>query len=149
MVYQNRYIVALSHQLAHTIILLDCFAASCGEMPSFDYIITAGLESTARGGLPWKHVVDSRECNVSLWSRVLYQGQAKIEDELEITTHFSDVRRFSAISHISIVRTIDNAPIALGHTRWAWINRDTLKPRPFPPKVRAAVANLAGIDEAG
>jgi YbgC/YbaW family acyl-CoA thioester hydrolase len=114
-----------------------------------NYIITAGLESTARGGLPWKHIVDSRECNVSVWSRVLYQGQAKIEDELEITTHFSDVRRFSTISHMSIVRTSDNAPIALGHTRWAWINRDTLKPRPFPPKVRAALANLAGIDEAG
>ena len=38
MVYQYRYIVTLSYQLAHTIILHDCFAASCGEMPFFDYI---------------------------------------------------------------------------------------------------------------
>jgi acyl-CoA thioester hydrolase len=110
------------------------------------YMITAEIEATVRGGFPWKHVMDSNEGNVLRWSRVLYQGQAKIEDELEITTHFSDVRRFSTISHISIVRVSDNAPIALGHTRWIWIDRDTLMPRPFPPEVRAAVANLAGGD---
>ena len=38
MINQDRYVVALSHQLAHALILHHCYAASCGEMPSFDYI---------------------------------------------------------------------------------------------------------------
>lgn len=114
-----------------------------------NYMITAEIESTVRGGLPWKLIMDSNEGNVSRWSRVLYQGQAKIEDELEITTHFSDVRRFSAVAHDSIIRVSDKAPIALGHTRWIWIDRDTLKPLRFPAEVRAAVEKLAVITEAG
>jgi acyl-CoA thioester hydrolase len=113
------------------------------------YMITAEIESTVRGGLPWRLVMDSKEGNVSRWSRVLYQGQAKIEDELEITTHFSDIRRFSAVAHDSIVRVSDRAPIALGHTRWIWIDRDTLKPLRFPADVLAAVEKLAVVDEAG
>lgn len=113
------------------------------------YMITAEIEATVMGGLPWKLVMDSNESNVSRWSRVLYQGQAKIEDELEITTHFSDIGRSSAVAHDSIVRVSDGAPIALGHTRWVWINRDTLKPRPMPAEVRAAVEKLAVVAEAG
>ena len=50
-----------------------------------NYMITAGIEATVGGGLPWKLIMDSNEMNVSQWSRVLYQGQAKLEDELEIT----------------------------------------------------------------
>jgi acyl-CoA thioester hydrolase len=111
------------------------------------YMITAEIEATVRGGLPWKRVMDSNEMNVSQWSRVLYQGQAKIEDELEITTYFSDVRRSSTVAHDSIVRVSDGAPIALGHTRWVWINRDTLKPCPMPPEVREAVKAVAVVAE--
>ena len=107
-----------------------------------NYMITAGIEATVRGGLPWKLVIDSKEMNVSQWSRVLYQGQAKIEDELEITLYFSDVRRSSAVYHASIVRVSDGAPIAIGHTRWVWVDRDSLIKRPFPAEVRAAVEKL-------
>ncbi len=113
------------------------------------YMITAEIEATVMGGLPWKLVMDSNESNVSRWSRVLYQGQAKIEDELEITTHFSDIGRSSAVAHDSIVRVGDGAPIALGHTRWVWINRDTLMPHPMPAEVRAAIEKLAVINVAG
>jgi hypothetical protein len=42
MINQHGYIVALSHQLAHPLILLYCCAASCGEMPSFDYKYPVG-----------------------------------------------------------------------------------------------------------
>lgn len=87
--------------------------------------------------------MDSDEVNVSQWSRVLYQGQAKIEDELEITNYFSDIGRSSIVFHDSIVRVCDGAPIALGHTRWVWVNRDTFEPRPMPAEVRAAVEELA------
>ncbi|MEE9217378.1 MAG: acyl-CoA thioesterase [Anaerolineales bacterium] len=113
------------------------------------YMITSGIEATVRGGLPWKLVMDSKDMNVSSWSRVLYQGQAKIEDELEITTYCSDVGQSSAVFHDSIVRVSDRAPIALGHTRWVWINRNTLMPHPMPAEVRAAIEKLAIIDEAG
>jgi acyl-CoA thioester hydrolase len=108
-----------------------------------NYMITAEIESTVRGGLPWQVVMDSDEMNVARWSRVLYQGQARIEDELEITTHFSDVRQIGAVAHDSIVRVSDGAPIALGHTRWIWINRETLKPRPMPAEVLKAVQAVA------
>ena len=114
-----------------------------------NYMITAGIEATVKGGMPWKLIMDSNEMNVSQWSRVLYQGQAKIEDELEITLYFSDVRRSSAVYHASIVRVSDGAPIALGHTRWVWVNRDTLMPRSIPAEVRAAVEKLTAIAEAG
>lgn len=112
------------------------------------YMITAEIEATIRGGLPWKLVMDSNEMNVSQWSRVLYQGQAKIEDELEITAYFSDVRRSSTVSHDSIIRVSDGAPIALGHTRWIWINRDTMMPAPMPAAVREAVEAVAVAAEA-
>jgi YbgC/YbaW family acyl-CoA thioester hydrolase len=114
-----------------------------------NYMITAEIEATVRGGLPWQFVMDSNEMNVSRWSRVLYQGQAKIEDELEITTYFTDVGQSSAVAHDRIVRVDDGAPIALGHTRWVWIDRDTLKPRPLPAEVRKAVEEVAAITESG
>jgi acyl-CoA thioester hydrolase len=111
------------------------------------YMITAEIEATVRGGLPWQLVMDSNEMNVARWSRVLYQGQARIEDELEITTHFSDLKPTGAVAHDSIVRVSDGAPIAQGHTRWIWINRETLKPTRMPPEVREAVEKIAVTTE--
>ena len=110
-----------------------------------NYMITAGIEATVVGGLPWKLVMDSNEMNVSQWTRVLYQGQAQIEDELEITIYFSDVSRSSAVYHASIVRESDGAPIAMGQTRWVWIDRDSGNSRPFPAEVRAAVEKLTVV----
>ena len=47
MVDQDRYVVTLPPRLAHSPIL-PFFAASCGEMPSFDYTFLIGNDSHKR-----------------------------------------------------------------------------------------------------
>lgn len=64
--------------------------------------------------------------------RVEYLLPALLDDELEISTWVSDVRRTMAIRHFRIARAGDGELLARAHTLWAWVNLDTGRPMRVP-----------------
>jgi acyl-CoA thioester hydrolase len=105
------------------------------------YMETASLEAVEKVGLSFQSVLEQNIGAVQQWSHVLYQGQAAVSDELEITTYVSEVGTTSYIAHYMITRQGDGAILTRGHTRWVWIDLATQKPRPIPTMLRA------GLDE--
>jgi YbgC/YbaW family acyl-CoA thioester hydrolase len=101
------------------------------------YMETASLEAVEGLGFSIQSALDQNTGAVAQWSHVLYQGQAAVNDELEITTYVSDLGKTSYLGHYTITRLGDSAILTRGHIRWVWIHLDTLKPRPIPAELRA------------
>jgi len=64
--------------------------------------------------------------------RIEYRQQARLDDELELATWISDVRRVTAVRHYTIRRPADGALLARARARWAWIDLETGRPQRIP-----------------
>ena len=113
------------------------------------YLETASLEATESVGLSFQSLLERNIGAVNQWSHVLYQGQAAVSDELEITVFVSDVGKASYLAHYAINRLRDGAVLTRGHTRWVWIDLTTQKPRPIPSVLLAGLGPYTAHPEAG
>lgn len=76
--------------------------------------------------------------------RIEYLLPARLNDELEIATWISDVRRASAVRHYTITRVADNVLLARARALWVWIDLKTGQPMRIPPPFAADfAANVA------
>jgi acyl-CoA thioester hydrolase len=71
--------------------------------------------------------------------RIEYKVPALLDDELEITTYLSDVRRATAVRHYIIRRPKDDTLIARAHVLNVCVNLKTGQPRQFPVEFLQAV----------
>ena len=63
--------------------------------------------------------------------QIEYQQPTMLNDEIEIATWLSDVRRVSALRHFTITRVRDGVELARIQTLGIWINIATGKPLRF------------------
>lgn len=64
--------------------------------------------------------------------RIEYREPALMNDELEITSYLSDLKRATAIRHNEIRRVADGALLARAHALWVFVDLATGKPRRVP-----------------
>lgn len=64
--------------------------------------------------------------------RIEYQQPARIDDELEIATWVSDLKRATAVRHYTVSRISDGQLLARARALWVWVDLETGTPVPIP-----------------
>lgn len=64
--------------------------------------------------------------------RIEYRGQALLDDELEIATWISDVKRATAVRHYTIRRAADGELLTRAWALWVWVDLETGRPTRIP-----------------
>lgn len=64
--------------------------------------------------------------------RIEYRQPAFLNDELELATWVSDVRRVTAVRHYTIRRVDDDTLLARAWARWAWVDPESGRPVRIP-----------------
>jgi len=113
------------------------------------YMETASVEAVEKLGLTLLSLFERNIGVVPQWSHVLYQGQAAVSDELEITTYVSEVGKSSYLAHYAVTRLGDGAVLTRGHTRWVWIDLVAQRPRAIPSILRSGLGVYTAHAEAG
>jgi acyl-CoA thioester hydrolase len=67
-----------------------------------------------------------------------YLRQAFAGEELEVRTWVATMERFTSLRRTEIARVTDGAVVARGATDWAFLDRDSGRPRRIPAMVAAA-----------
>ena len=70
--------------------------------------------------------------------QIEYKGAARLDDELEISTWVSGLKRASGTRHYQVHRVSDNALLAQVHSLCVWIDLATGRPIPAPKDFIAA-----------
>lgn len=97
------------------------------------YMVDCGMQAAASCGWPVGRMhaagfdLAARRC------RIEYKQPAVLDDELDVTTWVSDVRRASAIRHFTVTRVADGALLSRAYTQWVCVDVETGRPRLFPP----------------
>jgi acyl-CoA thioester hydrolase len=92
-------------------------------------------------GWPMERLLAAGLAIVARQHRIEYRQPAKLGDELEVATWFSDVRRATALRHYSLRRVSDGVLLARAQTRWVWVDLKTRRP------IRIPVDFLAAFDD--
>lgn len=64
--------------------------------------------------------------------RIEYRGQALLDDELEVATWISDVKRATAVRHYTIRRAADGELLTRARALWVWVDLGTGRPTRIP-----------------
>lgn len=64
--------------------------------------------------------------------RIEYRGQALLDDELEVATWISDVKRATAVRHYTIRRAADGELLTRAWALWVWVDLETGRPTRIP-----------------
>ncbi len=108
------------------------------------YAEDCGINAVARFGWSMARMINEGYAIVARRNQVEYLVPAAMDDELEVATWASDVRRVSAMRHYTITRVQDGVLMARVHTLGVWMNLSTGQPARFPESMRADFApNIA------
>ncbi len=66
--------------------------------------------------------------------RIEYLQPALMDEELEVATWVSDVKRATAVRHYTINRAADNQPLARARALWVWVDLQNGRPIRIPPQ---------------
>jgi acyl-CoA thioester hydrolase len=76
--------------------------------------------------------------------RIQYRQPAVLDDELELATWISDVKRATVVRHYTVTRVSDGVLLARAHTLWVWVDLKTGRPIRIPSAFLADFApNIA------
>jgi acyl-CoA thioester hydrolase len=78
--------------------------------------------------------------------RIKFRQPAKMGDELEIATWYSDAQRTNAVRHYTIRRVEDGELLVQARTRWVWINVKTGRPIRIPEYFLKDFADNLAVD---
>jgi acyl-CoA thioester hydrolase len=73
--------------------------------------------------------------------RIEYRQQALLDDELEVATWISDVKRATALRHYTIRRLDDGALLTRARALWVWVDAETGRPVRIPQAFAADFAD--------
>jgi acyl-CoA thioester hydrolase len=108
------------------------------------YVEDAAMQVTAHYGWPIDQMYIQNQAILVRRQRIEYLQPALMQDEIEIVTWVSAVKRVSATRHFIISRAIDGEVLARVHTGVVWVDLITGQPQRFPEKFLADLApNLA------
>ena len=104
------------------------------------YLEEAGLRLGEALGWPMARLLREGIGMAAREQQIEYRLPAQLDDELEVTTWFSGIRRATALQHYTICRTADGALLARARTRWVWVDLKTRQPIRIPPEFSAALS---------
>jgi acyl-CoA thioester hydrolase len=96
------------------------------------YIEDCGVQVAAAHGWPMSRMMDAGFGIVARRYRIEYKQPALMDDELEVSTWISDVKRATAVRHYTIIRATDQALLARVHVLWVWVNLASGHPMRIP-----------------
>jgi acyl-CoA thioester hydrolase len=80
---------------------------------------------------------------------IRYCLPASYDDELEITTWVSDVRRVQSTREYVVTRTVDNARVARARANWVYLDLRTGQPARLPEELKLAFEPTGELEEIG
>jgi acyl-CoA thioester hydrolase len=107
-----------------------------------NYVTECGMQALAEFGWPWERL---NALGIAVYLHNLYIQYlipAVLDEELEITTWISDVRRASARRHYAIHRRNDTTLLAQASTLSAWVDLSNGKPVRIPRQLLADLSPL-------
>ncbi len=101
------------------------------------YADDAGVQAVAHFGWP---VARMRAAGFGIFVRrhhVVYHQPGKLDDEIEVATWATDVKRTNAVRHYLISRVADGALLAEVHTQGVWVDLNSGRPIRAPEQFLA------------
>ena len=97
-----------------------------------NYITECSMQVLAAYNWPWSRMTGAGFAIFLRRNQILYLQPALLDEELEIATWFSDVRRATTLRHYTIRRVRDGNLIAQVCTYGVWVNLETGQPMRIP-----------------
>ena len=104
------------------------------------YVEECNVAVAAAHGWPLARLMAEGIGIVARRYRIEYRQPAVMDDELEVTTFISDVKRATAVRHYGIYRLSDGALLARAHVLWVFVDLATGRPRRIPAEFLSAFA---------
>lgn len=101
------------------------------------YMEDAGVQAALSFGWPVARMVTDGFAIVAHRYRIEYRQPAVLDDELEVATWVSDVRRATAMRHYVITRPADGQLLARASAHWVWVDLQTGQPIRIPAHFKA------------
>jgi len=98
------------------------------------YVDDCGIQVAAAFGWPVGRMMAENFAIIVRRHQIEYLLPAVLDDELEIATWVSDVKRATAIRHYTMTRVNDGLLIARAHTLYVWVDIASRKPIRIPPQ---------------
>lgn len=109
------------------------------------YVDDCGMQVATAYSWPPSRMVAENFAIVVRRHRIEYRQPAMLDDELDVATWISDVKRATAVRHYTITRVSDGLLVARAHTLYVWVDFATRQPIRIPPHFLADFApNIAG-----
>ncbi|MCL5995329.1 MAG: acyl-CoA thioesterase [Chloroflexi bacterium] len=99
------------------------------------YAEDCGMNAIAAHRWPISRMLQTGCAIVARKNQVEYLQPAVLDDEIEVATWVSDVKRVSALRHYTVTRVSDNALLARVHMLGVWMNLSTGQPCRFPQEL--------------
>jgi acyl-CoA thioester hydrolase len=112
-----------------------------------NYMESCSIAMMREAGWSMQRASDSGFAMVARRYRIEYRRQATVDDELEVATWFSDVRRATAVRHYAINRAADGELLTRGRCLYVWVDAESGRPRRIPPEFLAAYAANRAADD--
>jgi acyl-CoA thioester hydrolase len=109
------------------------------------YLEDCGVQVAAAHGWPMSRGQAEGFAIVARRHRIEYRQPAVLDEELELATWLSDVKRASVVRHYTVTRVSDGALLARARTLWVWVDLKTGRPIRIPDAFLTDFApNVAG-----
>ncbi|MFB0536744.1 MAG: YbgC/FadM family acyl-CoA thioesterase [Anaerolineae bacterium] len=109
------------------------------------YLEDCGVQVVVAHGWPMSRMQAEGFASVVRRHRIEYRQPAVLDDELELATWASDVKRTTAVRHYTVTRVSDGALLARARTLWVWVDLKTGRPIRIPQTFLADFApNIVG-----
>jgi acyl-CoA thioester hydrolase len=105
------------------------------------YLENCGIELVRCKGWPVARMTAAGFGIVARHYRIEYKQPALMDDELEIATWVSDVKRATAVRHYVVSRVADGQLLAHARALWVWVHVETGKPIRIPANFLADMAD--------
>ncbi len=96
------------------------------------YLEDCGLQAAAAHDWPMSRMQAEGFGIIARRHRIEYRQPAVFDDELELATWVSDVKRATAVRHYTVTRVSDGALLARARTLLVWVNTETEQPIHIP-----------------
>ncbi|MBN1886990.1 MAG: acyl-CoA thioesterase [Thermoflexales bacterium] len=113
------------------------------------YVEDVGIQVCATHGWPMQRMMEEGFGTVARQHRIEYRRPARLGDELEIATWYSDAHHTSALRHYTIRRPSDGSLLAQARTRWVWVDLKTGRPIRIPEHFLDEFADNLALDPEG
>lgn len=96
------------------------------------YLEECGVQVARAYGWPMARMMEASFGIVARRYRIEYRQPAVHDDELELSTWVSDIKRATAVRHYTVRRADDGELLARAHVLWVWVDLATGRPIRIP-----------------